>query len=98
MLEVVARPVQLMVELVPPTRAPRVPLVVKGPDTAYEEVAVYARAEPFELEKRIELEVKEETPVPPFATLRVPESFGVKMRELDEGTMVREDVRPVVES
>ena len=42
MLEVVARPVQLMVELVPPTSAPMVPETVKGPETAWVVVATDA--------------------------------------------------------
>jgi hypothetical protein len=40
---VVARPVYVMVELVPPIRAPRVPLTVNGPETAKVEVPTLAK-------------------------------------------------------
>src|SRR3989344_8376795 len=41
--EVVASPVQVMVALLPPTKAPRVPAVVKGPETARVVVATVPR-------------------------------------------------------
>ena len=41
--EVVARPVYVMVEFVPPTSAPKVPEVMNGPETASDEVATFAK-------------------------------------------------------
>lgn len=41
---VVARPVQLIVELEPPTRAPNVPPTENGPETARDVVATLERA------------------------------------------------------
>jgi len=53
------------VELVPPTSAPRVPVVVKGPETAREEVATVPRVfVPVQYE-RLPMEGADEVLMPP---------------------------------
>ena len=69
---VVARPVYVTVVLVPPTSAPMVPVIVKGPENACEVVATdwYADAPPYRICPTGAVVV----PVPPLPYATVPES------------------------